>query len=489
MSKYEEQLIATRYEKLEKLRSMGIDPYGRAFGTRRIPYRDGQAGKLDSIYHVLQYPEDEDEPARIAGRIISRNNKGKLKFFFVKDETEKIQIMISKKDVSEEVWNIVECMEVGDIVGIDGIRTETNTGEPTIFVKSIHWLTKSVAVPPEKFHKIKDEEILQRKRYLDLIYTDGAIEQLKLRSKVISDIRKFLSQEGREFIEVETPILQSQAGGAAARPFTTHHNALDQDFNLRIALELHLKRLLVGGLERVYEIGRVFRNEGIDHNHNPEFTMLELYEAYSDYQGMEKLLINLMGYLTNKKYDYQKISFSELIYNEIGVKLGKDDIPVQNILGEPMPYEGSWLSHCHAGNYAGYYIAANYIFDKIIQPKLIKPTLVYDYPSQICPLTKRCEDPKFAQRFEFFVNGMEIANAYTELNDPAIQEDNFRKQLLELPEEERMGKIDDDFIEALKVGMPPAGGIGIGIDRLVMLLADAKSIKDVIVFPTLREKY
>lgn len=508
MGNYENKLIANREEKLNKLVSLGVNPY-----NNETKYRE-----KTPINQVLSCQRD-GEQFRIAGRIISKNNRGKLKFFFLQDQTGKIQLMFSKNDLKEKDWEIVGCIEVGDIIGVEGHTHTTKTGEYSLFITSVSWMTKSMAIPPEKHHKIKDEEILRRQRYLDLIYTEGSTNKLLARSKLISNLRKYLDEKG--YYEVETPMLQPLAGGAAARPFSTHHNALDQDFYLRIALELHLKRLLVGGVEKIYEIGRVFRNEGIDQNHNPEFTMLELYESYGDYNSMENLLHDCIfhiaksmpGYNKHFKsevqyipaslngrsaiiapepstgFKYDKITFADAIYKELGIKLGKDDIPIKDILGEDIKQKEGWITYCHVGDYSDYYVAANQIFDKIIQPKLIKPTIVYNYPSQICPLTKRCEDdPRFAERFEFFVNGMEIANAYTELNDPKIQEENFRKQLLELPEEEQMGKMDTDFIEALKVGMPPAGGIGIGIDRLCMLLLDCESIRDVIAFPTLKKK-
>ncbi|MCL4109484.1 UNVERIFIED_CONTAM: hypothetical protein GTU68_024381 [Idotea baltica] len=419
-----------------------------------------------------------------------RRKAGKLRFFNVKDQTGNIQLLFSRGDLSEEQWLLVGALDLGDLVGIDGRMKRTDSGEVSIFVDQLHILCKSLAQPPEKHHGLTDEETLIRQRYLDLIYTDGLLERMLQRSQIIDSIRQTLREH--KFNEVETPVLHAIAGGAAARPFITHHNALDIELYLRIALELHLKRLMVGGIERVYEIGRVFRNEGIDATHNPEFTMIEIYQAYGDYNSMmdltEAIIVNGVKTLGDtmqlpwgdKTIDFtppfRRAKYADLVKEHAGVDIY--DTPAVTELAKTLGIDTDGV---HPD------VVVNEVFEARVEDALTDPTFVIDYPASICPLTKRKQDdPRVAERFELFVHGMELANAYTELNDPRLQEELFLNQLDGQAEEDSMAKMDTDFVKALKVGMPPAGGLGIGIDRLVMLLTNSATIKDVIFFPLTR---
>jgi lysyl-tRNA synthetase class 2 len=527
-----DRLEAARLEKLHAIEALGVDPWGQRFddhlaigqARERCPAEAGVVG--DAI--------------RVAGRIMLRNNKGKLKFFHIKDWTGKIQIMCSKADFSEEQWKLVELLDLGDLIGVDGHLKVSNTGEKTVGAKQITFLTKSLAQPPEKFHGAKDVEMLLRQRYIDLIYNDGVLDRMLQREKIIASIRQTLRDRG--FVEAETPVLHAIAGGAAARPFITHHNALDMELYLRIALELHLKRLMVGGVERVYEIGRVFRNEGVDATHNPEFTMIELYQAYGNYETMmeltEAVFVNAIkasrlpspsGRGAGGEGD-RGTGVSPVHTGETPVPQSRSSTPPHP---NPLPVgEGTSLvlpwgdkqidftppwprrkyaelfrehADCDMHDVAGVANAAarfhvettgkhhdvivNDVFEEAVEPHLTGPVFVIDYPASMCPLTKRKRgQPEIAERFELFIDGMELANAYTELNDPRLQEDLFRTQLAGQKEEDSMAKMDHDFVRALKTGMPPAGGLGIGIDRMVMLLTNSHSIRDVIYFPLLRHE-
>ncbi|HEY4759276.1 MAG TPA: lysine--tRNA ligase, partial [Thermoguttaceae bacterium] len=374
--------------------------------------------------------------------------------------------------------------------GVDGEFHRTRTGELTIFADNLHFLSKSIEPPPEKWAGLIDPELRQRLRYLDLIHTEGVLERFLRRTKIVHSIRNTLAAE--DFVEVEGPTLNAIAGGAAARPFITHHNALDIDLYLRIALELHLKRLLVGGIERVYELGRVYRNEGISPRHNPEFTMLEAYQAYGNYETMmdlsEKIIVDAIratGQEMKLNYGEKVLDFTPPIvrktYNELFAEhtgAAPHDEKAVSAIAENL---GMTTKGKHPD------VIKNAVFEEVVEDKLIGPVFVLDYPASICPLTKRKrDDPAVAERFELFINGMEVANAYTELNDPDLQEQLFSQQLEGLPEEESMAKMDRDFIRALRHGMPPAGGLGIGIDRLVMLLTNSQTIREVILFPLLR---
>ena len=438
---------------------------------------------------------------RAAGRIVLQRGQGKMKFVDIRDLTGDIQLMIGMKQVGDD-WEIVPNLDLGDIIGVEGMLGRSNTGELSIFAQKITFLTKSIETPPDKHSGLQDPELRQRQRYLDLIHTDGVLPRFLDRTKIVRSIRETLAAQ--DFVEVEGPTLHSVAGGAAARPFTTHHNALDIDLTLRIALELHLKRLMVGGIERVYELGRVYRNEGIDQTHNPEFTMLEVYQAFGDYRSMmdltESCICNAIRAISknrdNAKSDqdttcyqlawgdreidftppFERRTYDDLFEEHAGVDPTNEKAIIELAKSLHLDTEGRHPD-----------VIKNEVFEAKVEDALVGPVFVMDYPSSICPLTKRKRDnPAIAERFELFVHGMELANAYTELNDPDLQEELFRTQLAGLDEEDSMAKMDTDFIRALRHGMPPAGGLGIGIDRLVMLLTNTQSIRDVILFPLLR---
>lgn len=475
-----------RLEKLEKIQSLGHDPWGQRFDNHH------------SIVEVRERCPGESgidgEMVRVAGRIRGRRKAGKLRFLDLQDQTGRIQLLFSRGDLTEAQWELLSALDDGDLIGVDGPLRRTNTGEVSVFVRELTVLCKSLTQPPEKFHGLRDEEILVRQRYLDLIYSDGVLERMLRRSAIIDSVRNTLRDH--KFHEVETPVLHAVAGGAAARPFMTHHNAMDMELYLRIALELHLKRLLVGGIERVYEIGRVFRNEGVDATHNPEFTMIEIYQAYGNYETMMDLT--------------EQIVFNAAMATGSGPVIPWGDSGETIDLTTPWPrrrYGDLFLEYagCDMRDTASVAAAAarlgiktdgvhpdvivNEVFEKTVEDHLQGPVFVIDYPASICPLTKRKQsDPEIAERFELYVRGMELANAYTELNDPRLQETLFRTQLAGLSEEDSMAKMDHDFVRALKVGMPPAGGLGIGIDRLVMLLTNSHTIRDVIFFPLVRHE-
>jgi lysyl-tRNA synthetase, class II len=471
-----------RLKKLEAIEALGLDPWGQRFdGHIAIAAARGKAPAEAGI---------TGDSVRVAGRLMLRNNKGKLKFFHLQDATGRIQLMVSKADVSEIQWKLIENLDLGDIIGVDGTLRLTNTGEVTVFVKELTMLGKSLAQPPEKFHGARDTEMLLRQRYIDLIYSEGVLERMLKRTKILESIRDTL--RAHNYLEVETPVLQSIAGGAAARPFVTHHNALDIPLYLRIALELYLKRLMVGGIERVYELGRVFRNEGVDSTHNPEFTMLELYQAYGNYETMmdltEAIVVNAVRAVSESSViqwrgspvdfssPWPRRKYADLFEQYAGCPM-HDAEAVQKVARQ----HGIETHGVHPD------VLIQEVFETLVERHLEGPIFVLDYPASLCPLTKRkAGDPNIAERFELFVRGMELANAYTELNDPRLQEQLFSTQLAGLPQEESMARMDHDFVRALKVGMPAAGGMGLGIDRLVMLLTDSYSIRDVIFFPLLK---
>ena len=423
-----------------------------------------------------------------------RRKAGKLRFYDIKDQTGRIQLLFSRGDLSEQQWELMGQLDLGDLIGIDGTAWRTDSGEFSLKVEKLTVLCKSLAQPPEKYHGLEDEETKLRQRYSDLIYGEGVMERMLKRSSIIDSVRQTL--RSHKFNEVETPVLHSIAGGAAARPFVTHHNALDMELYLRIALELHLKRLMVGGIERVYEIGRVFRNEGVDKTHNPEFTMIEIYQAYGDYRSMmdltEEIIVNAARAISDSlvlpwgpdgdtidlTQPWQRKTYGELFLQHAGCDM-RDAEAVAAVAAK------------HGIEFAGRHpdVVVSDVFEATVEDHLQGPIFVTDYPASICPLTKRKhDDPNIAERFELFVKGMELANAYTELNDPRLQEELFLTQLAGMSEEDSMAKMDHDFIRALKVGMPPAGGLGIGIDRMVMLLTNSHKIGDVIFFPLLRHE-
>jgi lysyl-tRNA synthetase class 2 len=489
----EASLEAARREKLRKISELGIDPWGARFddhmAVAKIRALEGEI-VADPVTDPAAHPEQHGPKVRVAGRIVLRRPSGKVHWLQVRDWTGTIQVMIGKQQVGDENFALAQCFDLGDIVGIDGELKKTRTGELTIFAEKLTFLTKSIATPPEKHKGLIDPELRQRMRYLDLIHTDGVLETFLHRTKIVQSIRNTLG--GRGFVEIEGPTLHAIAGGAAARPFITHHNALDIDLFMRIALELHLKRLMVGGMERVYELGRVYRNEGIDARHNPEFTMIEIYQAYGNYESMMDLTEALIcdaikatgqGYVLpwgDKQIDFTP-PFARKTYDQLFTEntgLAGDDVVGIAKLAESLGFNT-------VGKHPD--VVKSFVFEEKVEDALVGPIFVTDYPSSICPLTKRkATDPTIAERFELFIHGMELANAYTELNDPDLQEELFSKQLAGMPEEESMAKMDHDFIRALRHGMPPAGGLGIGIDRLVMLLTNSQSIRDVILFPLLR---
>ena len=471
-NKFEKQ----RQEKLSRIKESGIDPYGGRYeGSEpaediKLRFKDG----------------DESQQAKCAGRIVLLRDIGKLIFITLRDRSGTIQVGLSKKLLSEQ-WSLAKLLELGDIIGASGQLGRTKTGEITIWVDDVVFLSKCLLQPPEKFHGLSDIDQRYRQRYVDLWANPEVMERFKNRSAIIYTIRELLKSKG--FLEVETPMMQAIAGGAAAKPFITHHNSLDMDLFLRISPELFLKRLLVGGMEKVFEVNRNFRNEGLSRQHNPEFTMLEVYQAYGDYNVMMDLTEEIFGLCVEKYCESEQVQFgdmtidftrpwrratySELLKEYSGCDI--DDIEAVRAKAKQLGLEADVDDA----------MVVNEVFETTVEHNLVAPTFVIDYPVVLCPLAKRRKDnPQFSERFELFIARMELANAYTELNDPAEQYENFRTQLR--GQEESLTKMDMDYITALKYGMPPAGGLGIGIDRLVMVLTGVASIRDVVLFPLLR---
>ncbi len=483
--------LRVRREKMNELRDEGIDPFGHRFERTYL------AAQLQQEFGEDDKDElnDVHKTAIIAGRMVSKRGKGKVGFADLQDRTGKMQIYVRKDILGDDVYHVFKRSDIGDHLGIEGDIIKTDMGELTIRATKLTFLSKALRPLPDKFHGLQNKEQIYRQRYLDLISNPESFERFKKRSKIITAIRSYL--DGQDFLEVETPVLHNQAGGANARPFVTHHNALDIKLYLRIALELHLKRLIVGGMERVYEIGRVFRNEGMDTRHNPEFTMLESYVAYFDFhdvmdetEGIFKAaakavtddgVITYQGQEIDLNKNFARIHMVDAIKQYTGV----DFWPKMSV------EDARKLADDHGIHYEDYWAVGHIInafFEELVQPKLDQPTFVYGHPVEISPLAKKNpDDPRFTDRFELYIVGNEFANAFTELNDPIDQRKRFEAQVKERAEgnEEAEG-IDEDFIEALEYGMPPTGGLGIGIDRLVMLLTDAESIRDVLLFPTMR---
>ncbi|MBL7219664.1 MAG: lysine--tRNA ligase [Phycisphaerae bacterium] len=543
-----EKVQADRQAKLEKIRALGIDPYGGRYDT---------AEAADSV--LARFVDDtEDQTADIAGRIILFRDMGKLIFAHIRDQSGQMQIALSKKALDEDTWALAKLLDLGDIIAVAGPLKRTRTGEITIWAETLTLLCKSLNPMPEKFHGLTDTEARYRQRYLDLMANPESMAVAARRIEIIDHFRATLKDKG--FLEVETPMMQSICGGAAARPFITHHNTLDQDLFMRVSPELYLKRLLVGGMEKVFEINRNFRNEGIDTSHNPEFTMMELYQAYGDYEVMMEITEELISgaaakmvpavlsardkvleaieqskadarrALDNQRdprsdeekqaaYDeamadcekrsaeapdtplfqaaaqceagalvlpfghqlinygrpWRRATYAELVNEHAGVDI--TDIDAVREMARQRGIEEAKLADA---------VAINELFEETVESHLVQPTFVIDYPADLCPLTRRkSDDPTIALRFELYISRMEIANAYTELNDPEIQDANFREQIRG-EDDETMRVMDEDFVNALRHGMPPAGGLGIGIDRVAMLLTDSHSIRDVILFPLLR---
>ena len=485
--------LRVRREKLHKLTEAGLDPFGKRFE------RTHTAKELVNLYDELTKEEIDEKniSVTIAGRIKTKRGKGKAGFAHIQDLTGQIQLYVRKDAVGDEQYDVFDTSDLGDIIGITGDVFKTQVGELSIKVKSFEILTKSLRPLPEKFHGLKDVEQRYRQRYLDLIMNPESKDTFIARSQIIRSMRRYLDDHG--YLEVETPMMHSIPGGASARPFVTHHNALDIPLYMRIAIELHLKRLIVGGLEKVYEIGRVFRNEGVSTRHNPEFTMIELYEAYADYKDIMNLTENLIAHIaqevlgtTTVKYGDQQIELKpgwtrlhmvDAIKEYVGVDFWK----------EMSVEEARQLAKEHGVEIKDsmlYGHIVNEFFEQKIEEKLIQPTFIYGHPVEISPLAKKNpEDPRFTDRFELFIVAREHANAFTELNDPIDQKGRFEEQLKEREQgNDEAHLMDEDFIEALEYGMPPTGGLGIGIDRLVMLLTNSPSIRDVLLFPQMRNK-
>lgn len=473
-----EKLVQDRLNKLEKLKAMGIDPY---------PYRyDGGI----PVAEALAAFKDEATEGRVSvcGRISAIRAHGRSAFLDLRDSTGKIQLYIKSDQVGAPGFELYRLLDLGDIIGIEGELFKTRTGEVTVAVSGLTLLCKSLRPPPEKWHGLKDVEQRYRRRSVDLFSNQPVFETFLQRIRILSLMRQFLN--GRGFVEVETPMMHAIAGGAAARPFITHHNALDIDLYLRIAPELYLKRLLVGGIEKVYEINRNFRNEGIDSRHNPEFTMLELYQAYVDYEVMMAITRELIMYLVGElglgtkitfgdteldlSTPWKRATYTELFETTAGVGIEDEEAVRKKAKGTDLEVEGRT-----------HFEIVDALFRALVEPTLINPTFVLDYPLPLCPLTKaKRGNPKLTERFELYIAQMELANAYSELNDPVEQAARFKEQLADSTGE--WAKLDEDFLLALEYGMPPAGGLGLGIDRLVMVLTNSRSIRDVIFFPLLR---
>ncbi|MFB6366529.1 lysine--tRNA ligase [Paenibacillus elgii] len=487
------ELLQIRRNKLDELRGLGIDPFGQKFD------RTHHAGDIFKAYENKSKEELEalSPEVSIAGRIMQKREMGKAGFAHIQDITGKIQIYMRADALEEAKYKAYELLDIGDLIGVRGTVFKTKTGELSVKATSVEVLSKSLLPLPEKYHGLKDVELRYRQRYVDLIMNQDVQQTFILRSKIIQSMRRYLDSRG--YLEVETPTLHAIAGGAAARPFITHHNALDMQLYMRIAIELHLKRLIVGGMEKVYEIGRVYRNEGISTRHNPEFTMIELYEAYADYKDIMKLTEEMIAHIAQEvlgttKITYQDqevdlapswrrvsmvdaikevtgVDFSVQMTDEEAHRLAKE----HNVPVEPMMTFGHIV---------------NQFFETFVEETLIQPTFITGHPVAISPLAKKNEqDPRFTDRFELFIVAREHANAFTELNDPIDQRERFEAQLVEREQgNDEAHEMDEDFVRALEYGMPPTGGLGIGIDRLVMLLTNAPSIRDVLLFPLMRER-
>ncbi|MBE6582754.1 MAG: lysine--tRNA ligase [Ruminococcaceae bacterium] len=479
------QLLKVRREKLADLQAQGKDPF--------------VITKYDQTHHAAEIKADfdayEGKEVSVAGRMMSKRIMGKASFCNLQDLSGNIQSYVTRDDLGEESYASFKKLDIGDVIGIKGTVFRTKTGETSIHATSVTLLSKSLQILPEKFHGLTNTDMRYRQRYVDLIMNEEAKKTFINRSKIINAIRRYL--DGQGFMEVETPMLVQNAGGAAARPFDTHFNALDIDVKLRISLELYLKRLIVGGLEKVYEIGRVFRNEGLDTRHNPEFTLMELYQAYTDYHGMMDLTENMFRHVAK-----EVLGTTTITYNGVEMDLGK---PFERItmVDAVKKYSGVDFNEIktleearavakeHHVEYEDRHLKGdilNLFFEEFVEEHLIQPTFVMDHPIEISPLTKKKpENPEYVERFEMFMNGWEMCNAYSELNDPIDQRERFKAQEALLAQgDEEANTTDEDFLYALELGMPPTGGIGYGIDRMVMLFTDSASIRDVLLFPTMK---
>ncbi len=501
------ELLQVRRDKLKELQEQGRDPFHITKFDVTHKASDIKDNYTEEEREITKRGSDETEKiiakisaldgqtVTVAGRIMSKRGMGKVGFVHLSDISGQIQLFVKKDVLGEEEYNRFKKLDIGDILGAEGEVFTTQTGEISVRATSLTLLSKSLQPLPEKFHGLVDTDLRYRQRYTDLIMNSEVKDTFIKRSKIISAIRSYLNE--RDFLEVETPMLVANAGGAAARPFETHFNALDEDFKLRISLELYLKRLIVGGLERVYEIGRVFRNEGLDTRHNPEFTLMELYQAYTDYHGMMDLTENLYRHVAQ-----EVLGTTKIVYNGIEMDLGK---PFERITMVDAVKKYSGVDFNEITTLEQARTAAkekhiefedrhkkgdilNLFFEEFVEDHLIQPTFVMDHPVEISPLTKKKpENPDYVERFEFFMNGWEMANAYSELNDPIDQRERFKAQEELLAQgDEEANTTDEDFMNALEIGMPPTGGIGFGIDRMCMLLTDSAAIRDVLLFPTMK---
>ncbi|WYP26668.1 lysine--tRNA ligase [Alkalihalobacillus sp. FSL W8-0930] len=486
-------LLAVRRDKLKQLEEQGIDAFGHKFE------RTHSSVQMTEEFDEFSKDElsEKDAPAVLAGRVMTKRGKGKAGFAHIQDLTGQIQIYVRKDAIGEDQYALFNSLDIGDIVGVSGTAFKTNVGELSLKVTDLKLLSKSLRPLPDKFHGLKDVEQRYRQRYVDLIVTPDVRDTFIVRSRILQSMRRYLDDQG--YLEVETPMMHSIAGGASAKPFITHHNTLDMTLYMRIAIELHLKRLIVGGLEKVYEIGRVFRNEGVSTRHNPEFTMIELYEAYADYKDIMALTENLVAHIAKEvlgstviQYgdyevdltpEWRRVHMVDAIKEQTGVDFWKQmtDEEARELAKEHNVPVKETMSYGHV---------VNEFFEHFVEETLIQPTFIYGHPLAISPLAKKNpEDERFTDRFELFIVGREHANAFTELNDPIDQRARFEQQLVEREQgDDEAHMMDDDFIEALEYGMPPTGGLGIGIDRLVMLLTNSPSIRDVLLFPQMRNK-
>ncbi|GGN63385.1 lysine--tRNA ligase [Oceanobacillus indicireducens] len=493
MSEELTEQMQVRRDKLKDLQDRGIDPFGDKFE------RTDLAADLIEKYDVFSKAELEEKaiPAVVAGRIMTKRGKGKASFTHIQDMSGQIQIYVRKDEVGDDVYEMFKTLDLGDIIGVSGKMFKTNTGELSVQAEELQLMTKALRPLPEKYHGLKDVEQRYRQRYLDLITNLESRETFILRSKIIQAMRQYLNGQG--FLEVETPMMHSIPGGAAARPFITHHNALDIELYMRIAIELHLKRLVVGGMEKVYEIGRVFRNEGVSTRHNPEFTMIELYEAYADYEDIMRLTESMIAhialevlgsteitygdYTIELKPEWKRLHMADAVKEATGVDFREQlsDDEARKLAKEHNVKITENMTFGHI---------LNEFFEQKVEDTLIQPTFIYGHPVEVSPLAKtNKEDPRFTDRFELFIVGREHANAFSELNDPMEQRKRFEDQVAERDAgNDEAHLMDEDFIEALEYGLPPTGGLGIGIDRLVMLLTNAPSIRDVLLFPQMRTK-
>lgn len=485
--------MQVRLDKMNALRTNGIEPFSDQFKRTHT----AEKAKADFDSYTKDELADHAFPIAIAGRVMTKRGKGKAGFAHIQDVTGQIQLYVRKDTVGDEQYDVFQSIDIGDIVGVSGVAFKTKVGELSVKAEDFQLLTKALRPLPDKYHGLKDVEQRYRQRYVDLVVNPEVKDTFIVRGKILQSMREYLNQHG--YLEVETPMMHPIAGGAAAKPFITHHNTLDMTLYMRIAIELHLKRLIVGGLEKVYEIGRVFRNEGVSTRHNPEFTMIELYEAYADYRDIMRLTEQLIAHIAEDvlgtttvqygdqdidlKPEWKRVHMVDVIKEYTGVDFWKD-------MSDAEAHELAKAHNIDVTPNMTFGHIVNEFFEQKVEEHLIQPTFVYGHPVEISPLAKRNEeDPRFTDRFELFIVGREHANAFSELNDPVDQRQRFEAQLKEREEgNDEAHEMDDDFLEALEYGMPPTGGLGIGIDRLVMLLTNSSSIRDVLLFPQMRQQ-